>query len=456
MNPAWQKGSLGRVVQVRQVHSEMSRAMPERALNVLSVVPDLHFAGGETRLLNIARSIDRRRVKLTVLTIYAPQAKLDARFGSMRFEFSDAGIDVLNLGVRRADGRRRPRMVQLARTAKILGTAIVKLRQVIASLGIDVVDAHLDPSLLTAVPAAALAGVPSSITLYNELRILGIAPGSGRQRSFQGSLRRLALRLAGLVLTDSRSTATDLARFIGSPVPQMRIVPNGVHLPAPRRSRAEVLADFGIPGDTRARIIGQVSRLVEYKGHRILLEAAKQILDQGENVYVLCVGHPSGPDPTYAESLRQQAERLGISDRVRIRGYPGCIADVWNVIDLHVHASLLDSTPNAIIEGMSLRKPVVATSVGGIPDQVKDGQTGLLVPPRDAKALADAALRLLRDDVLAARLGQAAHRRYLRRYAPEVTTRQIEACFRDLARGGRRGFFKPSFSGLDQVDAQES
>src|SRR5229473_6310072 len=434
---------------------QVSRASSERPLNVLSVVSDLYFAGGETRVLNIARAIDPKRVKLSVLTIYAPDPEQDSLLGNMRPEFSAAGINVLNLGIRRTQGRRRPRIVQLANTAKVLGTAIIKLRQVIASQRIDVVDAHLDPSLLTAVPAAALAGVPSSITLYSELDLLGAKPGSRRRRSFQVALRRLALRLAGLVLTDSRSTATDLARFIGRPVSEVKIIPNGVHLPAPRRSRAEVLADFGIPGDTRARVIGQVSRLVEYKGHRVLLDAAKQILSHGEDVYVLCVGYPS-PDPAYADSLRQQAERLGISDRVRVRGYPGCIADVWNVIDLHVHASLLDSTPNAIIEGMSLRKPLVSTRVGGIPDQVEDGQTGLLVPPRDAKALADSVLRLLRDDEFAARLGEAAYRRYLQRYSPEVTTRQIEACFRELARTHWRGFSEPRFSGLEHIDAKES
>src|SRR5713101_6759959 len=232
--------------------AKVSRANPEPALNVLSVVSDLYFAGGETRVLNIARAIDPNRVKLTVLTIYAPDPEQDSLLGSMRPEFSAAGISVLNLGIRRTQGRRRPRIVQLANTAKVLGTAIIKLRQVIASQRIDVVDAHLDPSLLTAVPAAALAGVPSSITLYSELDLLGAKPGSRRRRSFQVALRRLALRLAGLVLTDSRSTATDLARFIGRPGPEVKIIPNGVHLPAPRRSRAEVLADFGIPGDTRA------------------------------------------------------------------------------------------------------------------------------------------------------------------------------------------------------------
>src|ERR1700687_926042 len=180
---------------------QVSPASPARALNVLSVVSDLYFAGGETRVLNIARAIDPKRVKLTVLTIYAPDPEQDSLLGSLRPEFSAAGISVLNLGIRRTQGRRRPRIVQLANTARILGTAIFKLRQVIASQKIDVVDAHLDPSLLTAVPAAALAGVPSSITLYSELDLLEVKPGSRRRRPFQGALRRLLVRLAGLGLT---------------------------------------------------------------------------------------------------------------------------------------------------------------------------------------------------------------------------------------------------------------
>src|SRR5258708_31378238 len=116
--------------------------MPERALNVLSVIADLHFAGGENRLLNLARTIDPKRVKHTVLTIYAPDPERDSQFGSLMPEFSAAGINVLNLGIRQAQGRRRPRVIQLANTAKILGTAIIKLRQVIASLRIDGVDAQ--------------------------------------------------------------------------------------------------------------------------------------------------------------------------------------------------------------------------------------------------------------------------------------------------------------------------
>ena len=112
---------------------------------------------------------------------------------------------------------------------------------------------------------------------------------------------------------------------------------------------------------------------------------------------------------------------------------------MWSVIDVHVHPSSIDSLPNAIIEGMSLGKPAVVSSVGAIPDHVEHGRTGLIVPPDDPAALADALLKVLGDSALAERLGRAAYGRYLERFTPEVTTREIERCFESMIEGhGKR------------------
>jgi len=108
------------------------------------------------------------------------------------------------------------------------------------------------------------------------------------------------------------------------------------------------------------------------------------------------------------------------------------------VIDIHVHASSIDSLPNAVIEGMSLGKPAVVSHVGAIPEHVDDGRTGLVVPPDDPPALANALLRLLADPALAARLGQGARQRHLERFTPEVTARQIESCFEGMIEARRK------------------
>jgi glycosyltransferase involved in cell wall biosynthesis len=88
--------------------------------------------------------------------------------------------------------------------------------------------------------------------------------------------------------------------------------------------------------------------------------------------------------------------------------------------------------PSAIIEGMSLGKPAVVTSVGGIPEIVENDKTGRLVPPGDSKALSTALLRLLREPERAKRLGEEAKKRYEELYRPETITRRLENLFADL------------------------
>jgi len=405
-------------------------------IKVLSVISQLNVGGGENRLLNFARAIDPRRFRHTVVTLYAGHHTVQSRCGSMRRQFADAGVEVHEIGLPHPSGVHGPRAVKLASTATTLATAIAKLRQAIIAGRADVVDAHLETALYTGVPAAASTGVPAAVTLYSEVDLWKLHDSRLRQAVLP-SLRRFNLRLCSAVITDSKARAVDWNRFVGaSPLP-LHVIPNGVRLDAPGRSRGEVLNELGIPEDMRATILGQVAGLVPSKGQAVLLEAARRVIDQGHDLYVLCVGDER-LGPAYPLQLRRQAKRLGISERVRIRPYSGSISDVWSVIDVHVHASSVDSLPNAIIEGMSLGKPAVVSSVGGIPDHVDHGRTGLIVPPDDPAALANALLRLLGDAALAKQLGRAAYQRYLERFTPEVTTRQIENCFESMIEARKR------------------
>jgi glycosyltransferase involved in cell wall biosynthesis len=287
------------------------------------------------------------------------------------------------------------------------------------------------------VPAAASAGVPAAVTLYSELDLWKMFDTRSYQRVLFPPLRRFNLRLCSAIVTDSEARASDFRRFVGESAPPVHVIPNGVRLDAPSRSRGEVLRDLGIPEDTRATILGQVAGLVPFKGQAVFLEAARRVVDLGHDVYVLCIGD-ARVGPSYPRQLRRQAGQLGIGDRVRIQGYAGNIADLWRVIDVHVHPSSVDSLPNAVIEGMSLGKPAVVSSVGAIPDHVDNDRTGLVIPPDDPAALANALLRVLREPGLAERLGRGAYGRYLERFTPDITTRQVERCFESMVEAHRR------------------
>jgi glycosyltransferase involved in cell wall biosynthesis len=194
-----------------------------------------------------------------------------------------------------------------------------------------------------------------------------------------------------------------------------------------------MLAWFGIPPRSRSVVLGQVAGLVPYKGQVLLVHAVGELVRAGYDVRALLVGDERiGPE--FPRRLRESARALGVEDRIHIRGWPGNIADAWNLIDVHVHASFIDSLPNAAIEGMSLGKPAVVSAVGALPEHVDDGRTGLVVPPGDAGALAAALRRILDDPSLAARLGPGARERHLERFTPEVTARQIESCLEGIAR----------------------
>ncbi len=393
--------------------------MHTRRIKVLAIAPDLNQGGGENRILNIARTIDRSRFEYEVATLYSPDTALSDSCGSMAMDFHVAGVKVSDLGLRRPVPRTTIRTLQLASTALSLLLASSALWRYLRVKRIDVLDAHLDGSVYVGLSAARAARVPASITLYGAKAI--------DQRSDAFAWRRAGLRTAGAVVTDSHKVAADLAAFIGAPTPPILVVPNGVRLAAPQRSRAAVRADLRLP-ESATEIIGQVSGLVPYKGHRTLLRAAALVIAERPGAYFICIGFPRvGPD--YVASLEQEARELGISNRVRFQSYPGNIADIWQVIDVHVHASDLDSLPNAIIEGMSLGKPAVVTAVGGVPELVHDERTGLLVAPGDPPALAAAILRLLRCPGFAAQLGVAATSRYLALCTPEVVVRALERSF---------------------------
>jgi glycosyltransferase involved in cell wall biosynthesis len=228
-----------------------------------------------------------------------------------------------------------------------------------------------------------------------------------------------------VVVSDSRWAIDEQRRMLGRPLEHAVVVPNGMEPPVVSLGRRIVRESLGLPTGPGIRVVAQIGRLVPFKGHRVFLDAAARVARAVPDVYFLLCGYP-GPNRGYVTELQTLARTLGVADRVRITSYPGPIGDIWNAVDLHVHASLFDSSPLAIHESMSLGLPAVVTAVGGIPELVSDGVTGLMVPPGDAAALTGGILRLLGDPRLAQRLGAAAQRRHRRWNRPEIMTRALE------------------------------
>jgi glycosyltransferase involved in cell wall biosynthesis len=393
-------------------------------IGVLSVIADLHFGGDENRLLSFARTVDSQRFDHRVVTLARQDPEMDRRRGSMRQQYADAGVDVIELGEPLANAPPLSlRALQVPRTGIRLWRVFRRLRRVIRERRIDAISIHLDPANPVGVLAAMATGARSIVTAYY-VRSYTREPARVRVA------RRVTLSLADAIVTDSEARAREI-RDWAYRRPRVAVIPNGIRPPATGRTAAEMRRWLGLPADRRTTVIGQVSSLIEYKGQSVLLHAARQVLDRDPQVAFLLVGFSRGGD-AYRRRLERQAADLGIADRVRIASYPGPIGDIWAAIDIHVHASLFDSLPNAIIEGMSLAKPAVVTAVGGIPEMVEHERTGLVVPPGVPEALSQALLRVLSDRQLARRLGEAARQRYLERCRPETMARSLEELFAEL------------------------
>lgn len=399
--------------------------MSER-LRILSVINELYFGGDENRLLTMARSIDRSRFDLDVVTLKRADDAVDTHYGTMRKQYAAAGIDVMDLGEGHPnEGVPAGNPVRLQRAGSMFIRIVRKICALIRRRNIDVIDAHLGPGNLVGVMAGVMTRTPRVLTTYH------VEQWDPRWLWF--GIHQWTLANADAILTDSAACADTIRRWMRFGHPNIVVIPNGVVPPDSNRSVAELRAEFGLPADPSVKIVGQISTLLPTKGHMVMIEAARRICDCAPNTAFLLVGYVR-EDPSYKDRLEARAAELGLADRVRIVSYPGPIGDVWKVIDVHAHPTTLDSLPNAIIEGMSLGRPAVVTAVGGIPTLVEDGVTGLVVAPSDPVALADAILRVLVDRDLAARLGDAARRRYAANYTPQIMARKLEGTFESVAR----------------------
>lgn len=178
-----------------------------------------------------------------------------------------------------------------------------------------------------------------------------------------------------------------------------------------------------------SQIVGVVARLEPEKGHPTLLEAWPAVLRAVPDAYLLIVGEGSRRD-----ALEGQARGLQIAHRVVFTGRRDDVPAVTAALDVAVLPSYREAQGLSVLEAMALSRPVVASNVGGIPEMIEDGVTGLLVPPHDPDALAAAIIRLLRDHPFADILGRAGHDIVHEKFCVELMARAIETIYEEALR----------------------
>lgn len=232
--------------------------------------------------------------------------------------------------------------------------------------------------------AARLAGVRRVVVTHHTPEFRPQNSRAGRM------LRGIAWKTRPHVVFTSEFDRETGLRLERTAAKRASVIPLGIDLDRfdPARARDRLHEELALDG---ARVVGTVGLLKPQKGHRFLIEAAVQVVQEEPDVRFVVVG-----DGELRADLERDVRERGLDGRFVFLGQRDDVPELLTGFDVFALASEFEGMCLAVAEALALEKPVVATRVGGVPQTILQGETGLLVPPRDSAALADALLWMLR------------------------------------------------------------
>lgn len=301
--------------------------------------------------------------------------------------------------------------------------ALWQIYRLLKSKAFDIIHAHSTKAGLLGRLAAYRARVPNILFTAHGWPFAGI-----HNRLYQRSLifmERVLAKLTTRIICVSDYDRQNAVRCHVAPHEKLVHIYNGLD-PRPflEIDRERSRAALGLKG---AQVVTMVSRLAPPKDPFTLLAAGALLCERYPNLRLLLVGGGPWQDRVYVE-----ARRLHLTDRVLLLGIRSDVPEILAASDIFVLSSQWEGAPLGIIEAMMAGLPVIATRVGGIPELVEEGVTGFLIPPRDASALAWALQRLLEDEPLRRRAGEAGRKRALERFTLEHMVSQYKEIYRAL------------------------
>lgn len=359
-----------------------------RPTPVVFLITGLGVGGAETQLVRVVTNLDHSRWQPTVVSMTNGGAFVDA--------LQQAGVPVLTLGMSRG----KPSLAALGALVRILKQRRAK------ALVCFMFHANL---------MGRLAGLISRVP---------VVISSVRTENFGGLWREIALRLTDrlgtITVTNSQLVADSLVRRGVIPDGRVTVIPNALPLDraalsADERNRLRI--ELGLTEDSFFWLA--VGRLDPAKDYPTLLKAFTTITRHHPEARLLVAG-----DGPLRESLEEQITQLQFADRVRLLGFRDDVPRLMGAADAYVLSSAWEGFPNGIIEAMAACKPVVATAVGGVPEVVADGVTGLLVEPGRPSDLANAMLRMMEmDEQSRLEMARRAHHQVLSRFGLQDVVR---------------------------------
>lgn len=300
---------------------------------------------------------------------------------------------------------------------------VLQLTNIIKQNKIHIVHTHGARAGLLGRTAAMLARAPISIcTVHNFISQSRIPAW---QKWAAGIAEKRLEPVTSRYIAVSNALADEIIKKDGIPPEKIDVVYNGINL-----DNFNIMLDclekkkeLGL--NPNGMIIGTAGRLIETKGVSYFLEAARTVKKRYANAQFIIIGE--GPERPTLEIL---ANRLGIAHDVFFLGYRIDLFSILPLINIFVVPSLSEGQSIVTLEAMAARRPVVAFKTGGIPELLTNNRSGILVPEKNSKALAQAVIRVLENPRLAERLGNTARSVVEQKFQQGLMVRQIEEIYR--------------------------
>lgn len=383
-------------------------------VGVAYVLPGLGRGGTEKHVLDLASRLDRRRFNPCVIST--------AGGGVMEEELTGRGVPVRILDYRGLS-LHPSRALALFREARGFFRSFE-----------SILTEHRVSVLHTYLPAANVLGMAAAVRNRTRVRLVSKrALCRYKEGHFVYSIfEDLSNLAADAVMVNSRAVAEDVRRSERFVEGKMFLVHNGVDIPGdtPGGGRPPIPPDLGLEAGTLP--IACIANLHAYKGHKDLVDGASLVVQSFPQVRFLLVGQDGGA----GDSLRRRIASQGLEGKVLLPGPRTDVGVILAASEFVVLPSHEEGFSNVILEAMGAGKAVVATRVGGNPEAVIDGRTGLLVPPGDSCTLASAILELLRDPKRAETMGRAGRERARELFSLEDMVTAVEETYLRLLEGG--------------------
>lgn len=372
-------------------------------IKVLNVITDTNIGGAGRVILNYLRYADRNRFETWAAL---PRGSL------LKTPLEQAGAKALEVeGMADRSYHRED---------------VKRLRNVMKELKPDIVHTH---GCLSGRVAAKREKIPAVYSRHSAFPV----PARLRYPPGRWVNKFVNEHYADHIIAVSPATRDNLTQAGISPK-KITVVMNGVS-PVPRtssRERDTLRRELSVPpGNT---VFGILARLEDYKGHLYLVEAARLLKERGRGDFTVLV---AGTGP-FEQTLVRAVQNAGVEERVKLLGFRSDVPALLNILDVQLNCSYgTEATSMALLEGMSLGLPTVASDYGGNPWVVENGESGLLFPSKDAAALADAMERLMDSPSEREAMGRRARQLYEQQFTGEVFAQNTEKIYLDILKGAK-------------------